>query len=92
MNKPIICNAGIGDTDEIFEKYTCGVLIEEFKKDDYLKGIETILTFSECSDRFKARVGSQEYFILDVGAHSYLEVYEHCFSLYPFFNIRIADK
>lgn len=76
MNIPIICNAGVGDTDAIIKKYNAGVIIQEM---NHFLGVDQLLSFSK--QQMHSRKGSEEYFSLNKGINSYLSVYEYCLSL-----------
>ena len=71
MGIPLVCNAGIGDTDKIVKKYDAGVVIEEFTSDAYRKEIIVEKMYNS-KDIIK---GAVEYFSLEKGVNSYLSVY-----------------
>ena len=75
MGIPVITNSGVGDTDEIIQKYKSGILIKEFTETEYLKAVEKIedmLTW----EKEKLREGAVDYFSLDKGIEEYLKIYE----------------
>ena len=74
---PVICNSGIGDTDELVEREKVGVVIQNFDQGSYetaaAKAVE-IAADPRISDR--ARRVAQQYFDLKtVGGRSYVDVY-----------------
>ncbi|QQR96725.1 MAG: glycosyltransferase [Sphingobacteriales bacterium] len=76
MQIPIVCNAGVGDTDFIVKKYHSGFVIENFMFDDTIQKItnnnlENIFNLSEI------RQGSIAYFSLKKGIDKYLEAYKY---------------
>ncbi len=74
MGIPIISNKGIGDTDEIVNKYNSGVLVSEFTTEEYRKVVDKIPDILQL-DRKKIRDGAIDYFSLNKGVDSYDKVY-----------------
>ena len=72
MGVPLICNSGVGDTDEIVIRYNSGKVISEFTNEAYKKVIEenTVYTTSEITK------GAKDYFALEEGVNRYLSVYK----------------
>ena len=70
MGVPIICNAGVGDTDTIVKKYASGIVLESFTGEGLLAQLNNYKT--EGND---IRAGALDYFSLDKGAATYTEVY-----------------
>jgi glycosyltransferase involved in cell wall biosynthesis len=69
MGIPIICNSGVGDVDYIIEKYDSGTTFEigeKFNVDSLLNNV---------FDENKIVKGAKDYFSLDKGVESYLEIY-----------------
>lgn len=77
MGIPIICNQGIGDTDEIVSKYKSGVSISEFSEDSYLLAIHQVT--SKNINKEHIRKGAIDFFSSKKGINSYAEIYESCF-------------
>ena len=75
MGVPIVCNAGIGDTDQILEKYDAGVLVPRFESSAYDAAIEAMLRPNE-SHSTNARNGAREWFSLARGIDRYRALYE----------------
>ncbi len=69
---PIICNSGVGDTDEIINRYQAGEVIDELSE----------LSFSQINlDKIKfdpktARQGAEEWFSLEKGSERYFKIYQ----------------
>ncbi len=72
MGIPLICNAGVGDTDRIVEKYHSGKIISEFSDEAYSIAIDDNGTFN----RERTMEGAREYFSLKEGVKNYLNVYK----------------
>ena len=72
MGIPIICNAGVGDTDMVIKKYEAGIVLDEL----------TSVVFSEINwdqipfNKTLAQHGAQEFYGLETGVQRYLKVYE----------------
>ena len=72
MGIPIICNAGVGDTDMVIKKYEAGIVLEEL----------TSVVFTEINwdqipfNKTLAQHGAQEFYGLETGVQRYLKVYE----------------
>ena len=69
MGIPIICNSGVGDVDNIVKKYDSGTIFEMGKK----LNIESLL--NNVFDENKIVRGAKDYFSLEKGVESYLEIY-----------------
>jgi len=68
---PIICNAGVGDTDEIIEEYKAGEIISNLNGENYT---QTPLD-SNLYDVSVIRKGAEEVYSLEKGVEKYYEVY-----------------
>jgi len=75
MGIPVICNAGVGDSDRIIREYHAGVLVEEYSEAGYLKAIETL--FATNFDPVAIRAGCLDYFDLEQGVSAYEGVYNY---------------
>lgn len=72
MGIPIICNAGVGDTDKIIEKYKAGLVIQEMNQNNF-----SLLDWDNIPfDRSLARKGAEEFYGLENGVEKYLSVYQ----------------
>ncbi len=76
MGIPLICNAGVGDTDEIVTKYQAGNVITEFNEKHYLDSIKNDQSF----DKLSTMNGAAEYFSLEEGVQRYLSVYKSVYA------------
>ncbi len=72
MGVPLICNSGVGDTDEIIINNSAGVVVPNCSKEAYQKVIEHPITF----DKEKTIKGAIEHFSLEEGIKRYLSVYK----------------
>lgn len=71
MGIPLICNSGVGDTDEIVNKYHSGKVISSFDDDNYKKAIKEDITY----DPIEIAKGAKDYFSLEKGVEVYLSIY-----------------
>ena len=70
MGKPLICNAGVGDTDRIVEQYSAGTVIQEFNEAVFEENC-TIGNFNEAT----TKLGATEFFSLNIGVDRYSNIY-----------------
>jgi glycosyltransferase involved in cell wall biosynthesis len=77
MGIPIVCNAGVGDTDHIVTTFSSGVVLEELNETSYNSQLLAPLTF----DKNALIQGAKTYFSLDEGVRSYQSVYLHLATL-----------
>ncbi len=70
---PVICNAGIGDTDMIIHNYQSGILVEELDEKFYHKAISALESVQFDTNHISA--GAKDYFSLEQGIQKYVEVY-----------------
>ena len=71
MGIPLVCNAGVGDTDHIVNQFHSGSIIHNFTNEDYLKEIENSAEFNKnaCIE------GAKTYFSLEEGVRRYTSIY-----------------
>lgn len=67
MGVPLICNSGVGDTDEIVKKYRSGIVLEELTKEAFQKVDFDGVKF----DVEGLRAGAIDYFGLENGVEGY---------------------
>lgn len=72
MGIPLICNSGVGDTDEIVIKYNSGKVVDAFNDESYKKAILDETQF----DTKEIENGAKDYFALEEGVNRYLSVYK----------------
>ena len=72
---PVVCNAGVGDTDWIIKKYDSGLVVDSFCDEIYGAIIDQMI--STTFDTVKIRLGAQDYFELNNGVSSYARIYAH---------------
>ncbi len=71
MGIPLICNAGVGDTDLVVEKYSAGIVLKELNETAYLSNTAIEKSFNSES----TKLGAKEFYGLEVGVKRYLSVY-----------------
>ncbi len=72
MGIPLICNAGVGDTDDIVLNSFAGDVVPNCTIDSYHQLFDYPATF----DRTKTMEGAEKYFSLEEGVKRYLSVYK----------------
>ncbi|MEN9400288.1 MAG: hypothetical protein RL632_1391 [Bacteroidota bacterium] len=72
MGIPIVCNAGVGDTDFVVEKYSAGAVLASANCDDYKDFVFPISAFNHT----KTIEGAQEFYGLKNGVETYFMMYE----------------
>lgn len=72
MGVPIVCNSGVGDTDEIILKYHAGEIVQQFDSESYAKHLIEPANF----DHLQITNGAADYFSLEEGVKRYLRVYK----------------
>ncbi len=72
MGIPLICNAGVGDTDFIVEKYNSGTVIEKMNHEAYENSISSLIP----KDTNHYFAGAQEFFGLETGVDRFLGIYK----------------
>lgn len=74
MGIPVVCNAQVGDTEEIVRKYDAGICLENTSEEQLTIAVhatDQLLT----ADRFKIITGANEYFSLEDGIAAYHQIY-----------------
>lgn len=71
MGIPLICNAGVGDTDAIVTRYESGTVINEFSQSAYEEAVRKGISY----DKSKTVEGAKEYFSLETGVERYARIY-----------------
>ncbi|MBS1630825.1 MAG: glycosyltransferase [Bacteroidetes bacterium] len=77
MGIPVVCNAGVGDSDQIISEYKSGILVRRFEKADYERAAQELLQTSFYAPEI--RRGAERVFSLSSGVDKYLEVYKNMF-------------
>jgi glycosyltransferase involved in cell wall biosynthesis len=75
MGIPVICNSGIGDTDEIIRQTSSGIIVSDFSTAAYDKVIEQLPEVTQLSPD-KIRQSAIDFFSLDKGVERYHDVYQ----------------
>ncbi|XZF13810.1 glycosyltransferase family 4 protein [Chitinophagaceae bacterium MMS25-I14] len=73
MGIPVICNAGVGDSDRIVQQYKAGVLVHDYSPEGYSKALQELANTS--FDPAAIREGCFDYFDLAKGIESYAAIY-----------------
>lgn len=76
MGIPVVCNAGVGDTDEIITQTKTGIVVNEFNTNEYERVINELLIRIETFNKKYLRQQAIECFGLEKGVSSYLKVYK----------------
>lgn len=74
MGLPVVCNAGVGDTDMIVEQYCSGRLVKEMNMQSYEDTITDLL--SSHFDAEHIRNGALDFFSLEKGVDQYAHIYK----------------
>jgi glycosyltransferase involved in cell wall biosynthesis len=74
MGVPVICNSGVGDIDYIFEKYNCGILLEDFSELSLRRASKKVFPALHLEEADLRKVATT-YFDLQKGIEIYAEVY-----------------
>lgn len=71
MGIPLICNAGVGDTDLVVEKYEAGIVLKEMNDEEYRNMPDILTRFS----KIQTKKGALEFYGLEMGIKHYSKVY-----------------
>jgi glycosyltransferase involved in cell wall biosynthesis len=74
MGTPVICNAGVGDTDEVVRRYRSGVLVPRFGTAEYDAAVDRVGWLTSL-DPAAIRRGALEFYSLEEGIRRYSGVY-----------------
>jgi glycosyltransferase involved in cell wall biosynthesis len=72
MGIPLICNAGVGDTDKVVRDYKAGIVLNELNETNYREMPHPSSVF----DRELTMKGASDFFGLEEGVRRYRKVYE----------------
>ncbi len=75
MGIPVITNSGVGDVEEVTNKYNSGYVIKSFTADEYDKVIDNILSGSSFNTR-EIINGAKNYYNLETAVEKYSVVYK----------------
>lgn len=75
MGVPVICNAGVGDSDFIVQKYKSGELVYSFDETGYVDAVKRLK--EEMNHPDAIRNGACDYFDLQKGIDAYAALYEN---------------
>lgn len=74
MGIPIVCNAGVGDTDFVIKKYNCGILVDSFNETNYDYAINKMIETK--FDSKEIRNAAKDFYSLEKGIELYSESYK----------------
>jgi hypothetical protein len=74
MGLPVICNAGVGDTDYIIEQYRAGAVVTDFTDGAFDGAIAQMEHLAQLPPEH-FRQAALDYFDLQKGVDSYEKVY-----------------
>ncbi len=77
MGIPVVCNKGIGDTDEIILQSGAGVVCSGYTDDQYDQAIEDLLRLQRVVSPEKIREEAIRIFSLEEGVSKYKAMYDH---------------
>lgn len=77
MGIPVVCNKGIGDTDEIILQSGAGVVCNGYTNEQYDQAIEELLRLQRVVSPEKIREEAIRIFSLEEGVSKYKEMYDH---------------
>ncbi len=74
---PVVCNAGIGDIDELVERERIGVVLRQFEEDAYKRAADQALLIAEDPEIAARcrRVARSSFDLQTVGGERYVNVY-----------------
>lgn len=75
MGIPVICNAGVGDVDDIITSTQSGILVKEFNADAYKEAIAQIDEYL-AKDKKVFRDAAEKVYALKEGVENYTQVYK----------------
>ena len=70
MGIPIVCNAGVGDTDLVVEKYEAGTVLRTLTEDSFKENTEFRF------NKVQTMRGAREFYSLEEGVERYWGIYE----------------
>jgi glycosyltransferase involved in cell wall biosynthesis len=82
MGIPIICNAGVGDTDYVVQHYGSGWAVPDCTEIAFAEGIRQIPRL-RLLDKAKLREGAADFYALSEGIKRYTSVYKNVLALQP---------
>lgn len=74
MGIPVICNAGVGDTDKIVKDSQSGFVVESFTNDSFLRAVNYLKSFDPYARR-SIRDEAIKIFSLEKGVEKYASIY-----------------
>jgi glycosyltransferase involved in cell wall biosynthesis len=75
MGIPVICNAGVGDVEEIVNQANAGIVMKDFREEDYQNAVKSIPDLLN-ADASSIRNNICDLFSLEYGVTLYSETYQ----------------
>jgi len=75
MGIPTICNSGIGDVDEIIDKYKAGMVLKDLTQQSLNRAVEEIMNQNYFNVN-SMQQGAKDYYDLQKGVETYHEIYK----------------
>jgi len=75
MGIPVITNSGVGDVDSIIQESQCGILVSDFKKDNYKEAIFDLIKNRHLYQSNTVNAANR-YFSLHSGIAAYKQIYD----------------
>ena len=75
MGIPVITNAGIGDVEDITNRYSAGIVLKEFSEEEFTRASDLLAS----GIRFNRQAiiqGARDFYDLESAVQKYLEVYQ----------------
>lgn len=76
MGIPVICNSGVGDTDEIVHSSESGIVIEQLNQESYMRAIQKMDELQ--LNQQELPHATERIFGLKNGVQRYLSIYQNC--------------
>jgi len=76
MGIPLVCNAGIGDTDQIINETSAGIVCNNFTNDEYDTAINKLSLLDNKDNHLRIREAAKKYFSLTIGVNAYRNIYK----------------
>jgi glycosyltransferase involved in cell wall biosynthesis len=74
MGIPVVCNAGVGDAEEIIQRSKAGVCLSGFTEEELkLAAVESLEMLSMRQEH--ARKAAEDFFSLETGTENYIRIY-----------------
>ena len=79
MGIPLITNSGVGDVEEVVQKYHSGIVLNEFSEAAFNEAVDKIVEGARY-DKARIRQGATAFYSLDLAVEKYARIYEEILS------------